>query len=67
MLTSQLSLQAPQGNMDPSGGGVSNGYYGDSSGGTAGGNRPQQHPKDDFEDYMWMANEEEAEKEVLVK
>ena len=48
--------------MDRSGG-VSNGYYGDNSGGSGGGDSPQQ-PKDDFEDYMWMANEEEAEKEV---
>ena len=50
--------------MDPSGRGVSNGYYGDNSGGSGGGDNSQKPPKDDFEDYMWMANEEEAEKEV---
>ncbi|XP_043205045.1 polyadenylate-binding protein-interacting protein 2B-like [Amphibalanus amphitrite] len=51
--------------MDPAGRGVSNGYYGDDSGGRGGGDSQQQKPKDDFEDYMWMANEEEVEKEML--
>ncbi|XP_037093332.1 polyadenylate-binding protein-interacting protein 2B-like [Pollicipes pollicipes] len=49
--------------MDQSRGNIGNGYYGDNRGGTGGGEAPAKN--DSFEDYMWMANEEEAEREML--
>jgi len=52
--------------MDPSSGGQGNGYYGDGRGGSHGGNKEQTKPThDDFDEYMWMANEEQEEKEMI--